>query len=505
VTRISRQGGDTWLRRGIVIAFAAATAIYNTCPPVADNDLWGHVYFGRVILTTNHLPATNQFSYTSPDHPWINHEILAECLFALAFDYLGSAGLLALKLIVGLATFGLMLRTIARRTGSVVATALSLAVCGSLISPGFLIRPQIFTFLGLALLWDRINSYEDTRDWRSLVLLPLLFVVWTNTHGGVVAGVGIFLAYVVAGWLSAIRRPERPALALLALLSALALLVNPYGEELVAFLFRDLGRARAISEWQPIPPLALSSIVYEATLAVLAIGIVAGERTRIWEAATLATAAVMTFRQQRHLPLFAILAAPLLAESLDNIGRRIQKFARLSSFSGAARALLAAGLCVAAMFEIGRVVGMYRGLRFQILVSPELFPVDAVRFMKRNRLAGSLVVQSDWGEYAIWHLYPASRVSFDGRYTTAYPDDVLDLSQRFQTGSSGWKAVLDGADLALIDRQQRAVVTGMFEEPAWQYVYSDPTALVFVRKPVADSRTFVRESRTEADNAFFFP
>jgi len=505
VIRVTRNVRDRWLRNGAVLLFATATAIYNACPPVADNDLWGHVYFGRMILASGRIPAANQFSYTAPNHPWINHELFAECAFALAFNRLGSPGLLALKLVVGMATFALLLRTIALRTTSLAATALTLALCGSLVSPGFLVRPQIFTFLALALLWERIHRYEDTRNWRSLVLLPPLFVLWANTHGGVAAGLGVFLVYVAAGWISPSRRSERPALALLALLSVLGLLVNPYGAQLPIFLWHDLGRIREISEWQPIQPFAFPGLLFEGALAVLAIGILAGQRPRTWEVATLAIVAVMTFRHQRHLPLFSILAAPLLAETLSALGRRIQRATRSSGVSGSAHALLAAGLCAVAIFEIVRVVEMYGGLRFQIFVSPELFPVDAVRFIKRNRLAGNLVVQSDWGEYAIWHLYPACPVSFDGRYTTAYPEEVLGLSQRFQSGTSGWKTVLDGADLALVDRRQGAIVAGLFGEPAWQYVYSDPTALVFVRKSAVESWSFVRESRTEADNVFFFP
>ncbi len=488
-----------------MFAFATATAVYNIFPPVADNDLWGHVYFGSVILGSGRLPATNQFSYSSPDHPWINHEILAECAFAMAFRLLGSPGLLALKLLIGLATFGFLLRMIARRTDSLMATALSLAVCGSLLSPGFLVRPQIFTFLGLAILWERIHRYDETRDWRSLAVLPPLFALWTNTHGGVAAGLGVFLAYVATASLCSRRRSELSQLGTFALLSALALLANPYGVKLVSFLWEDLGRIRAISEWQPLPLLGLPGILCEGVLAVLVIGLLAGQPVRIWEVATLAAAAVMTFRHQRHLPLFAILAAPLLAEALDVLGRRAARAARIPPLQGAARSLLAAGLCAVAIFEIARVIDVYRSLRFHILVDPDLFPVDAVRFIKRNRLGGNLVVQSDWGEYAIWHLYPDCRVSFDGRYTTAYPEEVLELSHRFQTAAPGWQAALDGADLALVSREQRAVATGMFENLGWQYVYSDPTAFVFVRKSAASSRSFVREPRTQSDNAFFFP
>jgi hypothetical protein len=81
---------------------------------------------------------------------------------------------------------------------------------------------------------------------------------------------------------------------------------------------------------------------------------------------------------------------------------------------------------------------------------------------------------------------------------------VLAQSRRFELGAPGWETALVHADLALLDRRQ-PIVKRMFTEHDWQYVYSDQTALLFVRKPIAESTKFVRELRTEPQDAFFFP
>src|SRR5205807_1423206 len=51
----ARRDAAELLRGGIVVVFATTTAVYNTTLPVADNDLWGHVYFGRLIVAGKHL------------------------------------------------------------------------------------------------------------------------------------------------------------------------------------------------------------------------------------------------------------------------------------------------------------------------------------------------------------------------------------------------------------------------------------------------------------------
>src|SRR5205807_3434115 len=144
--------------------------------------------------------------------------------------------------------------------------------------------------------------------------------------------------------------------------------------------------------------------------------------------------------------------------------------AHLPALSAPSRVLVAAGLLAIATFEIARVRAIYRGFEFQIFVSPDHFPVDAVRFIERNRVSGNLLLPFDWGEYAIWHLYPDCRVSVDGRYTTAYPDDLLAQSRQFELGGAGWETALVYADLALLDRRQ-PIVERMFKLPGWLYVY----------------------------------
>jgi len=489
--------------------FVAASGAYYVSPPFADNDLWGHVYFGDAVLKSGHLPTTNQYSFTAPDYPWINHEILAECLFALVFSRLGSPGLLGVKLVVGLATLGVLARAASRRSPHPLACAAALVVCASLMSWGFLVRPQIFTFLALAVVWERLRRWDDTRSWRSLAILPLLFGVWVNTHGGVAAGIGVLFIYVAARCRS-LEPSQRAPLVAIAALSLLALLVNPYGINLPIFLARDLLLSRQITEWEPLPPLTVSSplqgvvLVYAATLALLVVGIFVNREKQPWELLVLGIAALATFRHQRHLPLFAIVATPFLAETIGSAGDVLGRGARIATLSATATGLLAFGIFGVALLQFARLVSLYSAFQGQIFVSPLLFPVSAVGFIQRNQLRGNLVLPFDWGEYAIWHLYPGCRVSVDGRYTTAYPDEVLDQSFRFLSGEPLWQSSLEGADIVLLDRRQ-PIVREMFGNADWQYVYSDNVALVFVRKTASTPNEWNRRPRPMDADTFVFP
>ena len=72
-----------WLRLlGLLVAVTCLFAVADT---VADPDLWGHLRFGRDILRSGHATQRDRYSYLS-DRPWINHEWLAEVMFASVYQ-----------------------------------------------------------------------------------------------------------------------------------------------------------------------------------------------------------------------------------------------------------------------------------------------------------------------------------------------------------------------------------------------------------------------------------
>lgn len=493
------------MRRSAVFPaiLVAATGIYFFSTPVADNDLWGHVYFGREILFSARLPTVNQYSYTAPLHPWINHEIVAECLLALIFHLLSSPGLLALKLLLGCLTLAILGRGAWRRTDEPLAWAASLVLGASMLSFGYLIRPQLFTFLGLAWLWNSLGNYASGNR-RGIWVLPLLFALWINTHGGVVAGEVVLAAFALLYPLTEGTLSDGKRLGAVTALSLAVLLASPYGWRLPLFLLQDVLLDRPITEWAAIPFFDRSNLHFKAALAILLVARLSNPRRRLWELAIVAAAAVAAFRHERHLPLFAIIAVPSLAEAFDVLIGRLRTQSGVGEWSAGGRVALAAGLTAIVAIQLTTVARIHRELGFQIFVSPAQFPVDALRFVRENRLRGNIAVPFGWGEYAIWHLGPDCPVSIDGRYTTAYPPEVIDQAWRYMDGSPGWDRTLAGAVMALADRSH-ATARLLSSKAEWHLIYSDDTALLFIRNGAALPSSFVRRRRLEPEGAFYFP
>ena len=249
------------LMSGFVVALILAAAV-NLSPNDVDPDIWGHVLYGQEVLADGALPTTATHTYTAPGYPWINHENLSEIALALGFRYLGPQGLLLAKCLLGMLIVGLMF-VAARRKGVQLAAICVALVLVTLNLAGFwAMRPQLFSFLFFAVLMALVerafNGWSETHraDLRWLIPAPLLFVVWTNSHGGFAAGVCIFAAYLAGRAIEAIVVRGRDAWPLVAGLtalgaaSALATFVNPYGIGLHQWMLHSLGSPRPeITEW----------------------------------------------------------------------------------------------------------------------------------------------------------------------------------------------------------------------------------------------------------------
>ena len=93
-----------------------------------------------------------------------------------------------------------------------------------------------------------------------------------------------------------------------------------------------------------------------------------------------------------------------------------------------------------------------------------------------------MAVYFDWGQYAIWHLGPRIKVSYDGRRETVYPESLRQLNNDWAEGVGRWDALLDRypTDLALLDKRL-PVYNLMRLKAGWTLVYEDSLAALFAR------------------------
>lgn len=463
---------------------------------VADADLWGHVRFGGDLFDTGDLRRADPYSYLSGERPWINHEWLAEAAFYAAWAAAAGTGLVLLKMVVGLATVGLLFTHLQRRGFSAIRAGILLLLAYPLISIGLrTVRPQMFTYLSFLLVLLALEA-ADRGHWRRLWMLPAVFLLWVNLHGGFLAGLGILVVWAAAVSIS--RWSGRgdpgwppPGAVLLGAVSLcfLATLANPWGVGLWHLLLTTATIPRPeITEWVPTPLLTFEGGVYMILLGLSAGALMRSSPPGLPLAIVYAVTAVMPLLAVRHLPLFALAALVIGAAPLSRLfGRRAADEVRPARPTRPAPrwfsfAIAGGGVAMAALS-----IPYLRGPAIHGQLLP--MPARAVGLLEASGARGNMAVHFDWGEYAIWHLAPEIMVSWDGRRETVFGEEAYATNLAFFFGVGEWDRLLTEHDtnLALVSRQT-PVYNLLKRTDPWTVVYEDSLAAVFAQVGSREAR-----------------
>ena len=469
----------------LLILLAFSSAIYFFSFITADVDLWGHVLFGKEILTSKAIPLVDPYSYTAYGAKWINHEWVSEVLMYFVFNTFGSPGLLIGKTLIGLVIIALLSAICFNRKIHPLLYSIVLVVSVFIMSPGFMTRPHIMTFLFTSLFFLVIHLYLEKRM-NILWTLPLIMILWVNSHGGFVVGAGILPVITVLEFISCkIKKKDKShlrSLILWMLITEASMLINPYGFNLFVFLFKTLSQPRSISEWNPVSLFDLSYVRLKIfTICVILSFFIKRSKNRYWEIGIIIVAMLFTFLHQRHMPIFAILTAPFLAEKFSGIEEYLRLNEKISSFYS--HLILGIFIALIIGYQLSVTINKYIKTEFNIIVNPNVYPVRAVRFLKANSIKGNLLIYFDWGEYAIWKLYPDNRVSIDGRFRTVYTEDIIMDHFNGERSQEAWNSLLDKYPTDIVLARRNPFSQKMITVPSddWIYIYSDNVSIIFLK------------------------
>lgn len=467
------------------------SAINRVCP-----DAYHQMALIREAVATGSLPMQDVFAYTPTVNPSVHHEWGAGAVFYAASMAFGSYGILLIKyggaLLLGVGCFAL-----ARRRGVSVEVFAILApvaiFCGCI--GVFSVRAQMFTLLGtVCLLFFLDNDQNGGRWWISL-WLPI-YVAWLNMHAGFLVGVGLFGIYSTGCVVNAYRRHRSVVLAiratrhLLGVAGAMGILFvcNPYGLSYASYLWHAVRMERPIiAEWQSVwhtPPVL---VVYLFSLLPIAYVVWRKSLSTIPDLLMVAVPALLAFQHIRHLSIYAVVWACYVPAGVEKseLGQLI------TNLSYRYRALFA--LLWISLGAIGLVQASHN--RFWLLRIPATaeddsaihFPVGAVDYLKECGFVGHLMVPFNVGGYVSWNLYPAVKVSTDGRYEVAYPPEQVHELCDFYANQQDWQQTLCRfpPDAVLVPRPNRlehllSHPSGSGSESSWYWVYRDDGFTIYV-------------------------
>ncbi len=493
-----------WVTLAILLpVLAALLATLSTV------DLAYNVRAGGLILDQGSVLRSDPFAFTTAGGPWLDQQWAAQVLLALGYRAGGWALLAILRAVLVGALIGLVFLA-CRRQGVGLRVAAWLALASFVLAAAAMgLRPQLFGMILFAAILAILAGRASHP--RAIWLIPLLVVPWASLHGSFIfAPVAVGVA-----WLEDVlaARPGARRLFAVAIASALASLINPFGIGVWSYAFgltTNPTIRRLISEWQPTALLSADGLLLYGSMLVFALIILVrvrsesrsprepGSQSADWRR-LLPTVLWLVFlgavaaSAERGIAWWALAAPVALAGWLgqpdaSRTGTAVDPIPGATSEAPLPeRASTLNGAIAVVLVLVGvLLLPTWRG--GTSLEGPSGLLTDApagITTALLGRVGGSDRIWNAqrWGSWLELAL-PGVPIAVDSRIEVipaAAWDDHIALSG----GALDWLAILDRWKVTVVvaSRQEQAGLIPLIQaSPAWVVLYQDGDGLVFVRR-----------------------
>jgi hypothetical protein len=479
-------GGFRWPHGGTLLFLFLVLVIYWR--PMLDLDFAWQIRSGGEVVRTGSLRTTDSFSYTIAGKQLPDFEWLYEVMLWAVWNVAGYPGLHLLKTFIVLAALGVLTWRL-RREG--VARHMTLgALILAILVMAWNLRPLYATTIGLLLLSGWLRDHCTGRrplSWE----VPLLMLLWSNTHPGVITGQGLLAGAIACEWLNRWLRLAPPLdrkacwrLTLFGGLGVLASLVCPDPLARLQYTFNpDLTHPimRAFDEMKPthyfvLHPPYLGVLLYLLTPVVLLTVVLRFRHYRLWELALLGGLILLASFAVRSLQdcllIMLALGIPQLAALFRDTARRQRRlprpqrsawFARLLHADRGARRVLASPLFifqplwVLSFLLLLSVFSLTPALAANIPRKSDLsWAGAAMNHIDRAGLHGRFFSNPNYGSSLVWKLGPERVRCYVDTRGFFFPPYLLEDSLIVPLLAEGWrprlKRILDkGTDYFLLE------------------------------------------------------
>ena len=460
----------------------------------ANQDIWQHLKTGEYILKEKSIPKTDIYSYTAFGNEWVTHEWLIQTIFYFFYFKFGMVSLIFLKAVIITLTFFILFKLINKNKNSNLYLSLILIVFAAFITRYHsYTRPHIFSWLFIAVLLFLLQK-------KLYAYIPLLTLIWANTHGSVLLGLAIIAVYLgekiilkrqlitncinngtflmqfaILAKLTKVHKLMSFDIRLLYILiiSFLTPLANPSTYKVFLLPLQLLKFSAYIKEWKPFPANSWWFIFYFMFVLITIISFIIAYKSerklRIAELAIFLLFAYLGFSSKRSLAVSVIVIAPILANKLgmllkDRLKRKLLKDAVFS--------LVIAALIVFSTTNLNA---------FNLKVSLEEYPANAVQFIKEKNITGNMYNDYGFGPFILFSLYPDYKVFIDTR-AEVYGEKMIKDYYYIRYALEHWEKLAENYDISFfVIQHKQEIENALYASKNWKLVYYDGLASIYVK------------------------
>jgi tetratricopeptide (TPR) repeat protein len=494
---------------------------------------------------------------------WVNHEWLFQIGAYLFYKGFGIYGPIFYKSLILMGAFLFVLFTVYDRRTHVIGL-LGVLLVGVVSCKRFYMRPEVCSILFTAAWFFFIERFRRRQEgWSVVIWLPLLMVLWINTHGYFILGVAVMLLYIIGEGIQAyvpmprvltktlrwkddlIRGKGLAKLALATLLTIGATFINPYGINGARYPIDVLAEvADPTSTIRTVIGEMQSPFYFGFTYAVMfgwfllylgaASWVLNLRRLKLSRIIIWGVAIFFYTKALRNMPFLAIPGAVYLSlnctEAWDDMTKFLRERVIPEVLTGAriVAQLALVGLLIFFVFDIATdrfYIHDVASQRFGVGpgYTPEKFSMGAIDFIRKNmnedKLQGPMFNAFGMGGLCMWRLYPTEEKGPDGKTVLKYSGRRLFIDGRAEMYGGPFvrnytRALAEPKVWEELDAKwqfgsvflnwqasdcQRLMAQLYRDQDHWALCYGDGVGYVYVRNTPANRR-LIEQSRNAMAN-----
>ncbi len=493
-------------------------------------DLGRHIKNGQMIWQDKDVLYKNFYSYTEPDFPFANHHWLSGIIFYFIYLTGGFKLLSIFNILIALLTVSLIFYHACKRSNFWLAAFLILPVV-LIMSERTDIRPEIFSYLFLVVIFYLLNKFRKTNNYKYLIWLLPIQLVWINLH--IYFFLGLFLICLVLleklitnlikSHSIIISFKNYQKLIYITIACFVVSLANPHWLKGLLYPFNIL-KKYGYEIVENKSPLYLENLMINYNISIFKILVVilvisyvvlfiVKIKTKkrffdfngfnIFYIGLTVFFVFSAFFAIRNLPIFALMTLPIAAGNFYSFKQIIKNKNKLITNEKIINLSIPIFIFILYIVSFLWLIRDLNGNNYYLKNKLGLGLVsnseDPLNFFNDNNLAGPIFNNYDFGSTLAFWLYPQEKIFVDNRPEAYSPEFFTDTYKPMQADEKKWEEFSAKYNINLIYFSHtdgtpwaRNFLSKRLNDDEWPLIYFDLNNVIMIKNNQANKKIIAK-------------
>lgn len=444
-----------------------------------SGDGWWYLAVGREIFSCKCLPEYNTLAFTGQWSEVLHQQWLPYLIFYGAYLHGGYFAVYAITALFITLSFVIIFSARKTQNSYFIVATFPILFGAIAFRNNFSVRSEALIYLLFSAEVSIISRWLKGKTCY-LFLLPLLTMLWANSHSSLPLAFIYFALAFISSFMDRTESgdketeekknfKEQTKFLLWGLVAFISTFMNPYTYKIYIDIYQRLTSesVNVIEIFRSPNFHDLQTLLQGIWLILLWLGLIKSPlKTRLFDLMVTGAMSMLFLNSQRYF-IFAVLAcSPIMAEHWGALTEKALQRKTLSIAVAVACAICGIWLLATPQY--------YKNVEANV--------AQASDKLMRSGFDGNVFNYYTWGGYLLW-AHPEMKIFIDGRNNIYEKSGVFDDYRKVQRADPDWEEILDiyNIEAVFIPIWESNIYLELAQSERWKKVIMEGEAVIFVR------------------------